>query len=1232
MEIYDKDFRKYRDSKDPIQLVLNNPFDADWLATRSPVIRERALHDYMGGAYETLAPADAAAKLLQKFAKRKSWADAGMQLLVRHSLLKGDVGRVKKLLQADGSTESICFSGWSACLQGEYERAAALYATAFRQLRKTTRKRHLLLPSDTGAFYVLALLATRDGARLREAQDYVALVLSKQPGSYLFRALSSVADLVGGKIQEAEKLDGQFEILNELPALDRLIFYTALRWVNERTARMHRQGITRLKKAAVSGSYPWVEAQCDALLRRLGPNVRPLEPVRSNSASLGTVLLFDAIPDEPPWERRLAALERLSKEVRSGPKAKPAAVRLTWRINLDGRDAFLEPYQQKRSAAGKWSKGRKLPLSRLYRETNPSFVTEHDLRVCQAIVANPSKARGRVSYTLDSSRALREVVGHPLVFRADSPSTRVEVGRSQPQLQLTTKRGTIRVQLLPSPPENGTVVVTSDSPTRATVVEFDSHHREIFALTGSEGLAAPVVSKHRIARAVSPLSDLFAVHSDFDSGAADAKDVNASTTPHFHLTPYGNGLLVEPLVQPFGSNGPAYRAGEGGEVVFATVNESRLRARRDHEEEMRRHQEAVGACRALRAADWDGSSWTLPDPDACLELLDELRLLGKDVVVAWPKGQSMRIKHHVPSGSLALRIRRKRDWFGISGKVQLDEGLVLELTDLLDRMAEANGRFVPLGNNEFLALSRRFRRRLAEIAAYVDRRGKGLQLHPSRSHAMEALIEEAGSVDTDDHWNDRVRRFRDAQSLDPEVPSTLQAELRGYQTQGYQWAARLAAWGAGACLADDMGLGKTLQALAVSLARAPSGPTLVVAPTSVCPNWIDEARRFTPTLNALQFGPGDRARTIAQLQPFDVLVCSYGLLRQEVDKLEKVKWETIVLDEAQAIKNRKTVTSRAAMRLDGAFRMITTGTPIENHLGELWNLFQFINPGLLGSASAFSRRFASPIHQLSSDEAKRRLKRLIQPFILRRAKSAVLHELPARTEITIRVRMPTEERAAYEAIRRRAVANAAAAASAGGKGQIQILAEIMKLRRACCHPQMVVPEFGLKGSKLESFGYTVNDLLAGGHKALVFSQFVDHLKIVRSYLDERGIDYRYLDGSTSPSERKREVDRFQAGTGDLFLISLRAGGQGLNLTAADYVLHLDPWWNPAVEDQASDRAHRIGQTRPVTVYRFVMRDTIEEKIVDLHASKRGLAEDLLEGTDLSGKISVEELLALLRAS
>ncbi|WP_255210787.1 SNF2-related protein [Methylogaea oryzae] len=331
---------------------------------------------------------------------------------------------------------------------------------------------------------------------------------------------------------------------------------------------------------------------------------------------------------------------------------------------------------------------------------------------------------------------------------------------------------------------------------------------------------------------------------------------------------------------------------------------------------------------------------------------------------------------------------------------------------LLELVGQSQGRFIQLDDGRFLALTDAFRKRLAELDSLAEGHGKERRLHALAAPLLEDWAEEAGEFVYDDAWRDRIARLRDAEALQPILPSNLQAELRDYQVEGYNWLARLAHWGVGACLADDMGLGKTLQALALILSRAPGGPSLVVAPTSVCLNWHSEAVRFAPSLNAQVLGAGDRQKVVEGLGPMDLLVCSYSLLQQSsvAELLGAITWRTIVLDEAQAIKNMATKRSQTAMSLQGEFKLITTGTPVENHLGELWNLFRFINPGLLGSLESFNRRFAAPIER-GDKEARHRLKRLVQAFVLRRLKSDVLDELPSRTEITLTVELSEQERA-----------------------------------------------------------------------------------------------------------------------------------------------------------------------------------------------------------------------------
>jgi SNF2 family DNA or RNA helicase len=581
---------------------------------------------------------------------------------------------------------------------------------------------------------------------------------------------------------------------------------------------------------------------------------------------------------------------------------------------------------------------------------------------------------------------------------------------------------------------------------------------------------------------------------------------------------------------------------------------------------------------------------------------------------------------------LSIRLSRARDWFQIRGEVQADEDLIVDMQDLIDRLDAAQGRFIRLDDGRFIALTRQLQKQLERLRAVSEAEKGGRRLHPLGTVAVQELIEQAGTVKSDRHWQDFAGRIRAAGEHIPVLPSTLQAELRDYQIDGFAWLSRLAHWGAGACLADDMGLGKTVQAIAAMLEQAAHGPCLVVAPTSVCHNWEVELTRFAPTLNVHRLSAAsDRAALVAGLSPGDVLVTSYGLLHQESEQLAGRSWRMVVFDEAQALKNTETKRAQASQRIDAAFRVALTGTPIENYLDELWSLFNTINPGLLGSRDAFQKRFVTPIESGRGGNARETLRALIRPFILRRTKSAVLSELPPRTELTVEVEQPEEERAFYEALRRKALeALETLPEDAAGQRRIHILAEITRLRRACCHPRLIDPETRLAGAKLAVFLDLIDELVRNRHKALVFSQFVGHLEIVRQALEQRGVRYQYLDGGTPARQREQRVSAFQGGDGELFLISLKAGGVGLNLTAADYVIHLDPWWNPAVEDQASDRAHRIGQQRPVTVYRLIVRDSIEEQIVRLHRTKRDLAADLLEGTELSGRLSAEDLLDLIR--
>jgi hypothetical protein len=452
---------------------------------------------------------------------------------------------------------------------------------------------------------------------------------------------------------------------------------------------------------------------------------------------------------------------------------------------------------------------------------------------------------------------------------------------------------------------------------------------------------------------------------------------------------------------------------------------------------------------------------------------------------------------------------------------------------------------------------------------------------------------------------------------DPVLPADLTATLRPYQTRGVAWLEFLRDAGLGAVLADDMGLGKTLQTLC-----AVRGRTLVVCPRSVVHNWADEIRRFRPALRvALYHGP-KRA-----LDPkADVTLTTYAVLRLDADALAAEIWDTLVLDEAQAIKNPESQVTRAAYALRAHFRVSLSGTPVENRLDELWSQLHFTNRGLLGGRSSFVERWARPIENGTPDAAAR-LRKKIRPFVLRRMKAEVAPELPPRSDAVLYCELEESERAVYDAVRA-ATQRDIVARFAEGASVLAALEALLRLRQAACHPSLVPGQHADGSSKIARLVEALEDAAADGHKALVFSQWTSLLDLVEPALREAGVPFVRLDGSTV--DRAGVVARFQDPNGPpVMLISLKAGGTGLNLTAADHVFLLDPWWNPAVEDQAADRAHRIGQDRPVFVYRLVAKDTVEEKILALQQKKRAIADAALGEADRAAALTREDLLELL---
>jgi SNF2 family DNA or RNA helicase len=1252
-------YEGYFRSSDPISpeflwnRVCNNPFDADWFATLDPELAATIWIDILDYSLAHLTPADAAFNALENAVENLTQPlTPELRLeLIEQLFLRGKIAAGKQILDTFPATwrEKIAdLWGWWYFRQGEDRLAIAEYEQALKVYKKEHGKRKIYLHTVSGLFYILALLRQGEGADLRSALEHVKIAIADR--SWLSSTYSVLENAIELQLGQAHRRE---MILRSIPlkthhSLEIIIRALCIYWVDKSgNHQLLANLLEEFYAKADAAGYRWLAMEAAGILSHLNPTEKFQSFYQKQTTTyqkeIGVASIVKLIQPKEPWEISLNALTNLDRKATTTTLERDSnSQRLAWMITMYGTSSWMvQPREQAINAKGEWGKGRNIALKRLRDPSEFNYFTPQDLQACRHLKSYNSGSWGGTEYQFDD-RAILSLIGHPLVFWESNPTTRIEVVKGEPELTIKSIKGDkIVLEMVPQPQIGHPVMLVKESPSRLKAIEINDSHRKISEILGVKNrLEVPAIAKERVLTAISSISQLVTIHSDIGGGSDNIEEVPSDPQPHIQLFPIGTGLKLTILARPFAPAGPYYSPGTGGETVIAEIDGKRLQTKRDLTAESRLAEAIISACPQLADTPELDGEWSIDDPETCLELLIELQELADVATIEWPEGEKIRVSKQAGLNDFKLRINRENDWFATSGEVNVSEDEVLELQQLLTLLDRTPSRFIPLGDGQFLALTQEFRQRLDELRLVSSRSGKkGLGMHPLAALTMEDWIDDVGKVETDKYWKSHIKKLREVESLEPELPSTLQAELRDYQIEGFRWLARLAHWGVGACLADDMGLGKTLQSLAVILTRAPNGATLVIAPTSVCMNWLSEAQRFAPTLNPIQFGTGDRQQALDGLKPLDLIVCSYGLLQQEdvAEMLAKIEWETIVLDEAQSIKNFATKRSQAAMNLHGKFKIVATGTPIENHLGELWNLFRFINPGLLGSLDDFNLRFANaiersgdaPADKLRQRNTRHQLKKLIQPFILRRLKRDVLTELPSRTEITLQVELSSAEMAFYEALRQQAIAKLTDSDAPPGQKHLQVLAEIMKLRRACCNPQLVTNGITIPSAKLQLFGEVLTELLENKHKALVFSQFVDHLHILQEYLESQKIPYQYLDGSTPARDRKSRVDAFQAGKGDVFLISLKAGGTGLNLTAADYVIHMDPWWNPAVEDQASDRTHRIGQQRPVTIYRLVAQHTIEEKIVDLHKHKRDLADSLLEGADMSGKVSTTELLRLI---
>ncbi len=926
------------------------------------------------------------------------------------------------------------------------------------------------------------------------------------------------------------------------------------------------------------------------------------------------------------WERTLLALEAALTESPIGR----AGIELTWRLSVsDGAGIEVLPALHKLGKGGKPGVGTVVSRRRLLIEHAGKLAAE-DARIAMLLPEDGGFV---------SRAAVEALVDHPRLFLQEAPDRPVLVGRAPVGLVAEPRGGAVRVtagldgsafsgpfldRLRRSRAED--VLFLWDG-RRLTLLDVKPELRAMLAVLKREGDVFPVEARQPLLASLAR----WAAHVP----VAMPRSVLGEATPPLFLpllrleAQPGGAVIVELRVRPL-ADSASFVPGQGPRDVHVRRGEQAFHAVRDLRcEEL--HAEALLDELPLGDAERSEAPYTFRFPDAhgALDLLAACAARPEPPELEWV-GRPLRSLGRHGAGALRIVLDQRREWFGALGELNVGSERV-KLAVLLDA-ARRRDRYVAVDAHTYVELDAALRRLLEALADHAHLGRAGVEVGPASAPVFDALQKSGAALEAHERWRALVARVEAAGALRPVLPATLRAELRPYQSEGYAWLVRLAAWGAGGVLADDMGLGKTVQSLALLLARAELGPALVVAPTSVAFNWRDEARRFAPSLRLVLYADApDRDLALAALGPGDVLVVSYGLLVHDAERLSAHPFATAVYDEAQNLKNANTRRARAARAVKADVKVALSGTPIENHLGELWSLFHVVFPALLGGWEAFRARYALPIEKKIDPAAAPALARVLAPFLLRRTRGQVETELPPRTEVRVPVVLSSAEWTLYEDARLATLSDIESRASVlkEQERRVEVLAALTRLRLLVSHPRLYDPRSELPSSKLARVLELLDELLAEGQRALVFSQFTSHLAFVREALDARGVAYLYLDGQTPRAAREQRVRAFQEGAAPLFLLSLKAGGVGLNLTAASSVVHLDPWWNPAAEDQASDRAHRRGQTRPVTIYRMVALGTIEDQILALHADKRDLVARVLDGGEEAGRLSTPELVGLL---
>ena len=978
------------------------------------------------------------------------------------------------------------------------------------------------------------------------------------------------------------------------------------------TVRLPREPNDAIRIDEIDSFYGPVDAWALFALRALlfALHDRELDAVRELVAELG----------KPVWEH---VLERLATK-----RTKRAEIR-EWAFCLVAgyRSDYLLYAFARESSPTKIGRWRKQPFDALYGEDvaptlrdiarvalaavdygeTPSFhlATPQGYELCRALAAHPRVTLGERKPDPDRDPPVQIVAG-PLSMQLEpSPSgallAHFMLGHEEvsPTMLAGSEafRGSVR----------GSTIFAAyvPAPLRPWLAA---------AAQMGDALSFPPEAVNKLVATTEPLvSAGVAVVSKTALGAELAYEPKAALRVEWRLD---GAAVIEPMISPH-PDAPLATPGHGAQLFTFETAGRRVFVERELDREIPILEEAISRIEA--PITWEnamGRTESFEDAIALAEWLDrnplglviEVKVGRPPTLVSWSAARR------------TLRVSNEGAWLKLDGEIEAGD-VKLTIGDVLEAARLAR-RYVKAENGVFLELSKEAIARLQPVAIAAEL-GDGEKVHDGFGDLVaqvQSLFERVEGADLAAY----ARRF-EQRTKAAKIAKLERGKLRDYQREGTAWMLALSTWAPGCVLADDMGLGKTVQTASVLKTRAVLGPALIVAPASVSSNWIAELERFMPSLSVRWF---NEQRNVDDVGPGDVVVVSYGLL----PRLPECHWSTVVVDEAQYVKNVGAQRTDAVRSLKRDFTICLTGTPLENHLGELYSIVDLAFPGLLGSEAVFREKFRRPIEGRGDTARLEALGRMLAPFLLRRTRASVLRELPPREEITEYVDLSAEERKRYLALRRACEEQFGKRKRGETPAQFKIalLAALTRLRQLACDVRLVDPAFPEASTKIVRAVDLASQIAAEGNRVLVFSQFTQFLEKVKAAMTDAGLRVAHLAGDTPTAKRRPIIDAFQAGAYDVFCISLLAGGTGLNLTKASYVIHLDPWWNPAAEEQATSRSHRMGQDAPVTVYRLVSRGTIEEAVLDMQAHKRDLATAVLEGKARATAITPEELLDLLR--